>query len=223
MIKDPINEFQLLEYARCPMRVATEQPYAKTDLEQDAHSVLAGLLVASFTGEKVSLKQVREKLDKINKKRSVKYPELRLVRLSSRLHELFTRYRVLQPITPYRLCMDQFCLAGEYAVLQRTNVKNEIAALRVRGFGDDQYAGRNVPDLVNYARWFHMRMNELEYRNHVVLNFNVLNNVLWLDTYDEQLVRKSLGACGKAWTEKLIYQSPGEHCSTCLTKVCGAS
>lgn len=224
-----IPETELVEFARCPMRV-TDVPYPVSDLERDVQRVMANMLLASFLGRPVTLRDIRVGLDKLNRKHpaELKNSEMTLVRISARLHDLFGRYKVLQPITPYRLNVEQLIISGEYAVLRRTNRKSEVSVLRLRGYKNQARAALLVkqqnpaPDLMNYARWLHLLQTEPDFHTHSVLNFHLFTARQWMDTPNLTAVKKALKAVSDVHLNGLRYPAPGGHCFNCQTRQCEA-
>lgn len=217
MRKQVIEEFDLLEYTCCPMRLKGGVSYATDPTEAMVMDLASSMLMASFCGEKISLRQVRKQLDELNQQRAKPLPHMRIVRMSARLHELISRYRILQPVTPYQLHLGDVVIAGQYAVVQRVETKNEAAVLRIRNFNDELHSR---PDIINYARWAHLVLYEMDFRRYLVVNWHLLKNFQWLEEYNEKTVRKAITTASRNFVGQSFYPAPGSHCRNCLTKAC---
>lgn len=214
-----IHERSLLDYSLCPLRVT---PYADTTrgfVETDAELVANKLLMASFTGQTISLRQIREALEKQRKggPPGCVYPAGHLVRISARLHELHLKYRVIQPTTPYQLNVHNVSINGEYAVLRRAEKKVAVLRLHYPNTATDSLLR---PNILTYCRWLHLRLSDIEANTFSVFTFNLLKNEQRFETYDERTVRDAVIGLGTQYNLNPRYPTPGLHCATCSTNAC---
>lgn len=220
-----IHEFALRDVCRCPLRRPDPCGPTASPLEIAVERTLRENLFLAFADEFLSRKHIRDRLERAVQDAGDKNPDWqRLPAIAERLDQITMRYRVLSPLTPYRLATAGAEVRGEYAILQRCGVKNEILVLRLRGLENEhrQFKGfkRYEPDIVCCARLVHLINSEPKFRRFAVLNFHMSRDIAWRDLIDPGLARRSVEGAMRMWREGLIFPAPGYHCRDCSTHGC---
>ena len=238
-MKSILNEFELLEYSLCPLRV-NGAPLAKHEYGARLTNVMSSLLLQAFNGSAPTRHEIIAGLDtvrefsKLNARRpkdphtGVAY-EARL-RVAKALLRILENWRVIQPVTKYRLKIDRFQVDGEYALLQGVNRNLKVATwptiLQLRSsdiaFVRTQPANVNMlvpPNLVTYARVAHF-MSSKEYPQARVLNLHIPSGDTWHFGFTEATARGGLEAAVRGRTSQSFYPALGAHCASCSSKEC---
>ena len=136
-----------------------------------------------------------------------------------RMRQLVNTYRVYAPVTPYMLNLGKAAISGEYAVLASRKTKRllrELSVLRLREAG-----ALHRPNLVNHARWLHLRNAESGKLTIRVINFSLFDEDIWREPhFEERQIRAGLMGFVQHVIESPGTPEPGAHCASCLSHGC---
>lgn len=147
--------------------------------------------------------------------------------VAKKLHDMAYRLRVLMPPTPYTLSFGRVAVEGEYAVLESPRFPNRAMVLRLnwepeRTRSHDQLSLRKrFPDAVTLARWLYAK-DICGHERCVVYHYPVGSGPRAVEEPDTEYARKWMRSLAKAYENACEFPAPGEHCLSCLSKLCQA-
>ena len=223
-----IEEFELLELARCGLRQPQEIAYSKPLEVRAIEATAAALLLDAFNKQIADAAAVRRMLDDQWKDLREEMTQGQFERfhrhgagITRRIGELLTRFRIMQPVTVYYLHLGTPTVTGAYAILQRIRRKDEVLVLRLRSKEECHKEYRRRPDVVNQARWLYLRSLEPTIPHVNILNFSLDSEEEWMGTVtDEDAVRRSLTGLTNLALQAPGFPSPGDYCASCRSEGC---
>jgi hypothetical protein len=226
------HEADLLEYSKCPLRVAglpaNSGRYVPDILMSVAIETMKDVFMTSFKGREPGLKEIREVFDSHYKshthpsgdekktKHSLEAAKAS-IRVCKRIREILDNTIVVEPFSIYRVFYEKKdCIEGEFATLYRKSDSSTALAF---------YPGLNVkpfegPDVVSYARWLQLTLNNSEFRNAAVYRTSLSGRVSFMQNFNQKQVTKALSALVNGFVNNPGYPTPGAHCNDCITYAC---
>lgn len=221
-----IREYDLLEFSRCLLRQPHLIPYSKPLEIQAAEMTVRTVLWEMFEKKDVpGAMAVRDVLMAAWRevREDARGPRA-MATIVNRIRELITTVRVVSPVTHYVQKIGATSITGDYAVVTPLKQKHlrDLMILRLRMKEDSGTSRVERPDVVNWARWLHLRFHEMHIESIRVLNFGLDFDGQWIDEipYDENVLRAALTGLADSATADRFYPSPGMHCTSCQTQGC---
>jgi hypothetical protein len=224
-----IREMDLLEYSRCLLRKPEGAPYVLPADVIAAELAAKKVFLLAFTESRVpGASEVRELYERAWNEAVGFDPDLRTpprsgLAVCRRLRDILLRYEIQQPVTKYILNLGRATISGEYAVVvDSKRRKDGLFVLRWRHKAE-RVARQLIQsvDVVNYARWLHLRNIETHELDLGVLNLALDADESWIERISgEKLVRRSLSFLVESIVGDQGFPSTGEHCRSCQTNAC---
>jgi hypothetical protein len=221
-----IREFDLLEFSRCLLRLPHLIPYSKPLEIQAAEQAIRLVLWKMF--EKKVVPDAADVRDILMSGWRELREDTRGMRgvavIVNRIRELITTVRVVSPVTHYVQKVGATSVTGDYAVLAPRDQKHvrDVFILRLRSQSEFPKDSPERTDVVNWARWLHLRFHEPSLDSIRVLNFGIDLDVQWAEeiSLDENQVRAALTGLVNTVQSGGFFPVPSNHCATCLTMAC---
>jgi hypothetical protein len=224
-----IREYDLLEYSRCLLRRPEAAPYVLPADVIAAELAAKKVFLLAFTESRVpTAGEVRELYEKSWNEAVGFDPELRTpprsgLAICRRLRDILCRFEIQQPVTKYVLNLGRATISGEYAVMSdKKRRKDGLFVVRWRH--KSERVNRQLihaVDVVNYARWLHLRNMEAHELDLGVLNLALDSEESWTEEIQyERRVRSSLSFLVETIVSGHGFPSPGEYCKSCQTNAC---
>ena len=211
-----IHERRLLDFTCCPLRVGGGTQ--DSPIERVADGLVQQVSALAYEGNLPSLSAVRERAEALFLT-AEGFPDSlyarQLIRLSRRIHDLFTLNSVLHPESIYQLDIGGVTIEGSVTVLRAPKRANEARVLRLR-LRDVRFP--LVPDAISLSRWLY-GAKESGYPDCAVYNYGILHDNAARETFSESQVQKWLLAITGSFTQRRAFPVPGSHCKGC-TRPC---
>jgi hypothetical protein len=223
-MKSIVSEYELLEYCRCPLRVSGP-PVPKHEFGSRLSTAVVDLVQQAFNSSAPTKPQIIHRLDTVREfnrlqDKKPKNPEdgaayKARMTVADSLAGIFRSFKVLQPVTKYRLKVGRTLLDGDYAILQN-RATPEPMILQIRS---DQTTEECPPNIISYARHWHL-LTAHEYRDASILSLHIPSGqtrIQWIPIHHSQ---KFVKAAVEAYQLKIQFPAPGVHCSSCVSQAC---
>jgi len=228
-MKTVISEFELLEYCKCPLRVAGNTSFPKHEYGSQFTAVLSDLVLKAFNGVPVGLPDVVRPLDGVREFNQLDVKKTKKtvhgaayagrIAMAASIKSLLNVCKVLQPVTRYRLKVKNIQVDGEYAVFRRKNDDPLILQLRTDDLQSFPNNGECPPNFVTYVRFLHF-LSCQEYQNARILYLHVPTGKMWSNNFSYALAQQFVESAVEAYLGKLQFPSPGSYCTSCHSLAC---
>lgn len=221
-MKSIVSEYELLEFCRCPLRVSGP-PVPKHEFGPRLDTAVTELIQQTFNGSCPTKSQIIQKLDAVREfnrlqdkkpKNPVEGAAYRArMAVADSLLSILRSYKILQPVTKYRLKVGRIQVDGEYAIFRDTLDRNPLI-LHLRSDDAVTRGCKSVPNFSSYARHWHV-LTAHEYRDASILTLHVpsgQSQTHWIPLhYSKRFVQSAVDA----YQLKIQFPAPGTHCLTC--------
>lgn len=220
-----VTESELVEFARCPLRVLGEHVYSPTEEYSAAAAVIRSSALEAFDAlTRPSLNEARGAYENEWKKVSKRPINLegakKINGIAIRIRDLFENYNVIQPVAEYHLSFGWAYIHGACAVLEDRKKPGVQLALELYAGGE----GLGFPGPVSYIRYLYAQSIQRaalgDGQPSAVLRFDVSSPRSEVFQIAEPVARERIVSLLEHWASDRFFPVPGSHCESCLTKAC---